>query len=265
MVRFLSRPLPSSWPRNIDETEAYWTDVIRNLKPGISEIYCHPALAREELKACARDWQQRQPDFEYFTSEKTRQLIKDEGIQLIGYRALRDAMTVASKRTSSSSFLFSKGKGLGVGSLVSATSHTTARISGLDRSSARRSASSKKPSARSRSATVFMRSASRRLSGWNSMRAPVATPRTSSRSRCTPSATMTRRRRPSRCAPKELPAWCARTSRPASIAAIRNSAWSTRARCFGASVRRRGAIGNSINSGSRFSAAPTRPATPKSS
>jgi predicted glycoside hydrolase/deacetylase ChbG (UPF0249 family) len=89
--------------RNIDETEAYWTDVIRNLEPGISEIYCHPAMAREELKACARDWQQRQRDFEYFTSEKTRQLIKDEGIQLIGYRQLRDAMTDASKQASSSS------------------------------------------------------------------------------------------------------------------------------------------------------------------
>ena len=79
-------------PKNLDETESFWTDILRNLKPGISEIYCHPALARDELKACARDWPQRQRDFEFFTAETTRRLLKDEGIELIGYRKLRDAM-----------------------------------------------------------------------------------------------------------------------------------------------------------------------------
>jgi chitin disaccharide deacetylase len=83
-------------PKSIDETEAFWSELLRNLKPGISEIYCHPALARDELKSCARDFAQRQRDFEYFTAEKTRQLLKDEGIELIGYRKLRDAMNVAS-------------------------------------------------------------------------------------------------------------------------------------------------------------------------
>ncbi len=97
--------------RKLDETEAYWTEVIRNLKPGISEIYCHPALAREELKACARDWRQRQRDFDYFTSERTRQLIKDEGIEVIGYRKLRDAMSIETKRTSSSDAPSQKGRG----------------------------------------------------------------------------------------------------------------------------------------------------------
>jgi hypothetical protein len=82
-------------PKNLDETESFWTDLLRNLKPGISEIYCHPALARDELKSCARDWPQRQRDFDYFTSETTRQLLKDEGIELIGYRKLRDAMNAS--------------------------------------------------------------------------------------------------------------------------------------------------------------------------
>jgi len=85
-----------SGPKNLEETESYWTDLIRKLKPGISEIYCHPGLAREELKSCAHDFAQRQRDFEYFTSEKTRQFLKDEGIELIGYRVLRDAMQTSS-------------------------------------------------------------------------------------------------------------------------------------------------------------------------
>ena len=78
-------------PSHLDQTESFWTDLLRSLKPGISEIYCHPALARDELKSCALDWQQRQRDFEFFTSQKIRQLVKDEGIELIGYRKLRDA------------------------------------------------------------------------------------------------------------------------------------------------------------------------------
>jgi len=79
-------------PKNLEETESFWAGLLRNLKPGISEIYCHPALAREELKACARDFSQRQRDFDFFTAESTRRLLKDEGIELIGYRLLRDKM-----------------------------------------------------------------------------------------------------------------------------------------------------------------------------
>jgi len=98
-------------PKNLDETEIFWTELLRNLKPGISEIYCHPALGRDELKSCARDWQQRRRDFEYFTSDKQRQLLKDEGIELIGYRKLRDAMNVATIGASLSGSPSLKGRG----------------------------------------------------------------------------------------------------------------------------------------------------------
>ncbi len=58
--------------------------------PGI--LYCHPALARNELRGCARDAAQREADFQFFISERARRLLADEGIELIGYRKLRDAM-----------------------------------------------------------------------------------------------------------------------------------------------------------------------------
>jgi hypothetical protein len=86
-------------PRGVEDTESYWTNLIRNLKPGISEIYCHPAYARAELQGCARDALQREADFRFFTSEKARQLLKDEGVQLINYRTLRDAMRAARRAT----------------------------------------------------------------------------------------------------------------------------------------------------------------------
>jgi chitin disaccharide deacetylase len=79
-------------PSSVPETESYWTNLIRTLKPGLTEILCHPALARFELKSCARDALQREADFHYFTSDKTRQLIKDEGVEMVGFRELRDLM-----------------------------------------------------------------------------------------------------------------------------------------------------------------------------
>jgi predicted glycoside hydrolase/deacetylase ChbG (UPF0249 family) len=82
-------------PRHVDETQGYWTTLIRDLRPGITEIYCHPALARTELLGCARDARQREADFRFFTSDPARKLIRDEGIELLGYRKLRDFMRAA--------------------------------------------------------------------------------------------------------------------------------------------------------------------------
>ncbi len=79
-------------PPMVSETESYWTNLIRTLKPGLTEILCHPAIARDELRTCARDAMQREADFQYFTSDKPRQLIKDEGVEMVGFRKLRDLM-----------------------------------------------------------------------------------------------------------------------------------------------------------------------------
>jgi chitin disaccharide deacetylase len=76
----------------VAETETYWTNLLRTLKPGVTEILCHPAIARDELRTCARDAMQREADFRYFTSDQTRQLIKDEGVEMVGFRELRDLM-----------------------------------------------------------------------------------------------------------------------------------------------------------------------------
>ncbi|MGH7814933.1 MAG: polysaccharide deacetylase family protein [Candidatus Binataceae bacterium] len=75
-----------------EATESYWTGLIRGLKPGITELLCHPAVAREELKSCADDYRQREADLRFFTSDQTRRLIEDEGVIMLGYRKLRAAM-----------------------------------------------------------------------------------------------------------------------------------------------------------------------------
>jgi chitin disaccharide deacetylase len=79
-------------PPTLADTERYWTELLRGLKPGLPEILCHPAIARDELKSCANDPLQREADFRYFTSETARKVIADTGVHLVGYRKLRDLM-----------------------------------------------------------------------------------------------------------------------------------------------------------------------------
>ncbi len=80
-------------PEKAEDSARFWTDLLSNLEAGITEIYCHPAFARNELRSCpAHDADQREADFRFFTSEKARKLVEHNGIQLIGYRKLRDAM-----------------------------------------------------------------------------------------------------------------------------------------------------------------------------
>ncbi len=78
--------------REVEKTEEFWITIFRQLRTGVSEIYAHPALARSELLGCAHDAAQRDADFRFFTSERARRVIADEGIEIIGYRKLRDAM-----------------------------------------------------------------------------------------------------------------------------------------------------------------------------
>ena len=79
-------------PPSVAETETYWTNLIRTLKPGVTEILCHPAIARDELKNCARDAFQREADLNYFIADSTRKTIKDEGVRRTGFRQLRNLM-----------------------------------------------------------------------------------------------------------------------------------------------------------------------------
>ncbi len=69
----------------------FWLEVVKNLKPGVTELYIHAGLPDDELKAITGSWSTRTQEFEVFTqSEEMKQLIADQKIILIGYRPLRD-------------------------------------------------------------------------------------------------------------------------------------------------------------------------------
>ncbi|MEZ5136527.1 MAG: hypothetical protein R2699_16130 [Acidimicrobiales bacterium] len=63
------------------------------LRPGVTEVFAHPAIDTPELRAFAPDWSLRVDDHHFLTHDSgLRKLIDRAGVTLISYRELRDAM-----------------------------------------------------------------------------------------------------------------------------------------------------------------------------
>jgi chitin disaccharide deacetylase len=71
----------------------FYTDVIKNLKPGVTELIVHLAYDDEEMRAVALDhpdwgaaWRQR--DYDFVTSETFRRLLREHNVKLVTYREI---------------------------------------------------------------------------------------------------------------------------------------------------------------------------------
>ena len=62
------------------------------LPPGVSHFLMHPAVDTPELRAIAPDWPSRVANYEAFISHDIRDFLRAGGIQVIGYRPLRELM-----------------------------------------------------------------------------------------------------------------------------------------------------------------------------
>lgn len=72
-------------------TRPYFDHHLGKLKPGVTEMFVHPATDSDELRAVATDWEGRVDDHRYVCHEDTLgKAIEENGITLIGYRELRD-------------------------------------------------------------------------------------------------------------------------------------------------------------------------------
>lgn len=60
--------------------------------PGLTYFLFHPAIDTPDLRAFAPDWRSRVADYELFTSDAWRQAVQEAGVQVIGWRAIRDVM-----------------------------------------------------------------------------------------------------------------------------------------------------------------------------
>lgn len=76
-------------PDAVADTEPYWSAMLHNLKPGITELYIHAALDDAEMRAISDSCAQRAADHAFFTAASTRHLLAEMQIGLIGYRDLR--------------------------------------------------------------------------------------------------------------------------------------------------------------------------------
>jgi chitin disaccharide deacetylase len=65
--------------------------VLFELRPGVTEVYLHPAADTQELRSLAPDWPNRVDDHHLLVLDSgLRARLERSGAKLIGYRALRD-------------------------------------------------------------------------------------------------------------------------------------------------------------------------------
>lgn len=67
--------------------------LLADLRPGVTELSLHPAIDTVELRALATDWENRVDDHAIVSTDAgLRSAAESAGIELIGYRELRDLM-----------------------------------------------------------------------------------------------------------------------------------------------------------------------------
>jgi hypothetical protein len=71
--------------KNVEE---FWTDYIKNLNSGVTEIFIHASKEGDEIRAITGSAPKRVKELEFFTSDRLKQLIEEEGIIVISYRPL---------------------------------------------------------------------------------------------------------------------------------------------------------------------------------
>lgn len=72
-----------------DGKAAHYARMLRELPPGLSEWAIHPGIGNAELQALMPSWPVRQADFDFFISPQAQEIVKQEGIILLDYRALQ--------------------------------------------------------------------------------------------------------------------------------------------------------------------------------
>ena len=78
--------------------KAFYTQGIKNLKPGLTYLIIHTAYDDAEMKAITvdhPDWgaEWRQEDFNFFSSPECKQVLKENNVYVIAWKEIRDKIT----------------------------------------------------------------------------------------------------------------------------------------------------------------------------
>ena len=70
-------------------TKEFWIDIIKNLKPGVTELFIHATVYTDESRAITGSARKRAEEYECFVNDADiKKLLEEEGIILIGFRPL---------------------------------------------------------------------------------------------------------------------------------------------------------------------------------
>ena len=75
---------------NLDKKFECCHEVLANLKPGISLLTLHPVIDTPEARYIIPDWYDRNCEYKMFMSDETKKVIKENNIELISYKNLRE-------------------------------------------------------------------------------------------------------------------------------------------------------------------------------
>lgn len=96
-IQFLLEEVLTILPEEyVKGPEDYYINAIKNLKPGLSTFLIHTAYNNDEMKGMninntewGNEW--RQKDFDFFTSDTCKNILKEENIILVTWRQVKDA------------------------------------------------------------------------------------------------------------------------------------------------------------------------------
>jgi chitin disaccharide deacetylase len=74
--------------RTLETRRKHYWDALRALKPGVTEFIVHLSLDDAEIRHITGNWEARWNEYQIMTDPRTRALIDELGIKLIGYREL---------------------------------------------------------------------------------------------------------------------------------------------------------------------------------
>lgn len=87
---FLDALYESAKGDTLEDRRKYYLDLFHTLRPGVNEIIVHLAMNDEEIKHISGAWEARWNEYQIFTDPKTRAVLNELGIKLIGYKQLKE-------------------------------------------------------------------------------------------------------------------------------------------------------------------------------
>ena len=70
---------------NLEQKTECLYEVLRNLKPGVTQLTIHPVIGTPEIRYIIPDWDERYLEYIMFMADETMEVIKENNIELINY------------------------------------------------------------------------------------------------------------------------------------------------------------------------------------